>query len=320
MLSVSEADFIAAFKNLQSPTLVAKHFGYSSIRQVQDRKKRIEDRLGILLPVSDKRPAYNTASIDHSHNAMATFSIADGHIIIGGDAHYWPGEAPTMHRAYVELCKRLKPKAVVMNGDAFDGASISRFPSIGWEKKPGVKDELEVVQTRLGEIQKAAIGAKRFWTAGNHDLRFESRLAAVAPEYKDVKGIHLKDHFPEWIPCWFLSVNNDQVEIRHREKGGVHAAYNNTKEAGISIVTGHDHRADVVAYNDRTGRRYGVRHGMMAESPMDGQFVHYLEGRRINWQSSLAVLTFRGGLMLQPELCLQVKPGLAEFRGELLSV
>jgi hypothetical protein len=172
-------------------------------------------------------------------------------------------------------------------------------------------------------VMDAAPSAKRIWTAGNHDLRFESRLANVASEYRGVKGIHLKDHCPEWTPAWFCTVNGgtqSHTEIRHREKGGVHAGYNNTKESGVSIVTGHDHRADVVAYDDRRGRRYGVRHGMGADSSRDPQFVNYLEGKQVNWASGLAVLTYKDGVLLQPELALRYGEDSYQFRGEVVKV
>ena len=228
-----------------------------------------------------------------------------------------------MHRAYCYLSKKIKPFAQVWNGDAFDGSSISRFPSIGWESKPSVQEELETVQERSKEVIESSPNSKRIWTAGNHDLRFESRIAANSPEYRDVKGIHLKDHIPEWQPAWFVTVNEglpSHTEIRHREKGGVHAAYNNTKESGVNIVTGHDHVADVKAYNDRRGRRYGVRHGMTADSPRDPQFVNYLEGRLVNWQAAVAVLTYRDGVLLQPELALRFDDDSFEFRGEIIKI
>jgi hypothetical protein len=39
-----------------------------------------------------------------------------------------------------------------------------------------------------------------------------------------------------------------------------------------------------------------------------------------NWQSAIGVLTYKDGRLLQPELCLKVGNGLAEFRGEVFSV
>ena len=249
--------------------------------------------------------------------------VKNGIILVAGDQHYWPGSIPVMHRAFVYLAKKMKPFAIIWNGDAFDGSSISRFPSIGWESKPSVAEEIEAVQDRSSEILKASPNSKRVWTAGNHDLRMESRIAANLPELRNLKGVHLKDHIPEWTPAWFVTVNEGQqshTEIRHRENGGVHAGYNNTLKSGVNMVTGHDHRADVVAYDDRRGRRYAVRHGMTADSSRDPQFVNYLEGKKTNWQSGFAVLTYKNGILLQPELALKFGEDSFEFRGEVIDV
>lgn len=291
---------------------MAKQLDMSEAK-ISERRRNVERSLGISL----------RATSNEEYKGIREEVITDGVVIVGSDAHYWPGDPPTMHRAMVMLIKHLQPKVIVCNGDVFDGSSISRFPSIGWENTPLVKQELEVVQDRLEEIRQAYKNAKTYHTAGNHDLRFESRLAQVAPEYRGVQGIHLKDHLPGWIPCWALDINrgtHSWTEIRHREKAGIHAAYRNTVEAGVSVVTGHDHRAEVVPYTDRRGMRYGVRTGMMADSALDPQFRDYMEAKRTNWQSAVGVLTYRGGDLLYPELCLKVKDGMVEFRGERLTV
>lgn len=321
---VSDAEFIQLWKLHGSPSAVGKVLG-SAGRVVHERKKRIEKRCGIRLPTIDPigRKAYDESMLVTADRVEVQLTLRDGVILVISDQHFWPDHVPTMHRAFCYLAKKLKPFALIWNGDAFDGAGISRFPSIGWENKPSVKEELDTVRTRSLEVLKASPNSKRIHNAGNHDLRFESRIAAVASEYKDVHGIHLKDHLPEWTPAWFTTINagtDSHTEIRHRENGGIHASYNNTLKSGVSIVTGHDHRADVVAYDDRRGRRYGVRAGMGAESCRDSQFVNYLEGRKTNWQSACAVLTYKDGMLLQPELALQVKEGVFEFRGELVKV
>lgn len=308
----SSAEFIKLFEAGLSVREIAKTLDMAEDK-VQARRKRIENHLGISL-----RKANN-----EEYKGIREETIVDGVVIVGSDAHYWPGDPPTMHRAMVTLIKHLQPKVIVCNGDVFDGSSISRFPSIGWENTPNVNQELEVVQDRLEEIRQAYKNAKTYHTAGNHDLRFESRLAQVAPEYRGVKGIHLKDHLPGWIPCWAVDINRGEhswTEIRHREKSGIHAAYRNTVEAGVSVVTGHDHRAEVVPYTDRRGRRYGVRTGMMADSALDPQFRDYMEAKRPNWQSAIGVLTYKGGDLMHPELCLKVSDGVVEFRAERIAV
>jgi hypothetical protein len=317
----TEEEFISLWIEHQSATKVAKILNLDK-RSVFARRFGIEQRRGITLPVLDaRRPQYNKMLIT-ADRVEVKLNLPDGIILVISDQHFWPGIVPTMHRAFCQMAKKLKPFATIWNGDSFDGSSISRFQSIGWEKKPSVSQELEAVKDRSREVINASPNSLRIWTAGNHDLRMESRLANVAPEFANMHGVHLKDHIPEWTPAWFITVNEGtpgHTEIRHREKGGIHAGYRNTLESGVNIVTGHDHRADIVPYNDRRGRRYSVRAGMGADSPRDPQFVHYLEGKSGNWQSAFAVLTYKHGALLCPELALRVSDDSYEFRGEVIS-
>jgi hypothetical protein len=314
----TEEEFVNIWSRLQSASLVAKELGINE-RPVHARRRAMEAK-GWTFKVTDRR---KPAMLITDDRVEVKLTLHDGVIIVSGDQHFHPGNIPTMHKAYCYLAKKLQPYALIWNGDAFDGASISRHPSIGWENKPSVRQELECVKDRSAEVIKACPNAKRIWSLGNHDARMETRLATVAHEYRDVHGMHLKDHIPEWTPAWFVTVNEGTeswTEIRHREKGGLHAGYNNTKESGVTLVTGHDHRADVVAYDDRRGRRYGVRHGMGADSSRDAPFVNYLEGKHTNWQAAIAVLTYKDGVLLQPELALRMGPDTFQFRGEIIKV
>lgn len=246
--------------------------------------------------------------------------VMDGVVLVGSDAHYWPGVISTAHRAFVRACELLKPVAVVMNGDMLDGASISRHPPIGWESRPGLVNEIEACKDRLGEIVKATLSKKtrRFWPLGNHDARFETRLATVAPEYAKINGIHLRDHFVDFEACWSIWVNNDVV-IKHRNRGGIHAAHNNTLWAGKTIVTGHLHSLKVTPLNDYNGPRWGVDTGTMAD-PFGDQFSGYMEDNPRSWRSGFVVLTFHNGRLLWPEICHVISQNEAEFRGKVYSV
>ena len=317
----SDKEFIALWNTHHSANLVAKSLGVAPVN-VHSRKRRIEKRYSIRLATIDpRRPSYDQSMLITADRVEVKLTLRNGVILVGGDFHFWPGCVPTMHRAFCFLAKKYKPFATIWNGDAFDGASISRFPDIGWEKKPTVKQELEAVRDRSAEVMTASPNSKRIWCAGNHDLRAESRLASVVPEFGGVKGFHLKDHVPEWIPAWFVTVNggtDSHTEIRHRERGGIHASYLNTVHSGVTIVTGHDHVADVKRFVDRRGWRYGVRHGMGADAARDPQFVNYLEGRTPSWSAGLALLTYKDGKLLQPELALRWDEDHFEFRGEII--
>src|SRR5262249_18428528 len=152
--------------------------------------------------------------------------------LIGSDGHFWPGKKSTATRAFIKFAREQEPRAIILNGDALDFASISRHPPIGWESTPTVQQEIEAGQEIFHEIESAATRrCKRIWTLGNHDSRFETRIATHAPEFAKVKGIHLQDHFPLWEPAWSAWIN-DEVVVKHRFKGGIHATHNNTMWAG----------------------------------------------------------------------------------------
>lgn len=270
------------------------------------------------------RGGHLPASIHHEldkHDAAKYLEIENGTVIVGSDFHYWPGIVTTAHRAFVGFIKALKPKAVILNGDVLDGATISRFPPIGWTDadKPSLISEMETCQERLTEIEDAcSVGCYKLWTLGNHDGRFESKLALTAPQFVKLHGMHLKDHFPSWKTAWAGFINNDVV-VKHRYKGGIHATHNNTVNSGKTIVTGHLHSLKVTPFSDYNGVRWGVDTGTVAEC-YGPQTVDYTELNPVNWRSGFAVLTFRNGKLLWPELVHVVGEGLVDFRGDLHEV
>src|SRR5690349_3993729 len=95
---------------------------------VYARRRTLERKLGRQITGPDH---HNQTRFHVSHPHRICFEVRSGVVLVGSDGHYWPGEPSTAHRAFVHFTKELKPKAVIFNGDAFDGASISRHPPIG---------------------------------------------------------------------------------------------------------------------------------------------------------------------------------------------
>lgn len=317
-----EKDFIALFESI-GPRALARKLGYSSDRPVLGRRERIEERRNIkIIAPKDTRAIIR----EGEPHARLHLKIDTGMVIIGSDSHYIPGEPSTAHRAFVHFCKEFKQqlKAVIKNGDELDGATISRHAPIGWEKRPSLVDEMEVVKDRLGEIEKV-IGAAcpLYWPLGNHDARFSTRLAHVAPEYARVYGVQLKDHFPFWKPCWGLWINDDVV-VKHRMKGGVHATRTNALNSGKTIITGHLHSLKVTPLTDYNGTRWGVDCGTMMEpgigEPWGEQAVNYTEDNALDWRSGFVILTFHKGRLLWPEVVHVIERGKVEFRGRIIEV
>jgi hypothetical protein len=313
----SDAEFVELFRTHQSPTKVAEILGVH-VRNALQRRRRIEERHKAKLEASSPRARHYKHLHPVEHTARRHVEISDGTVIVFSDAHFWPGVRTTAFRALTRLIGDLDPKVVVCNGDAFDGASISRYPRIGWDSKPSVVEELKACEAALGEVEEVAKGAKLFWPLGNHDARFENRLAANAAEFEGVKGFTLKEHFPAWAPCWSVWLNADVV-IKHRYKGGINAPRANTLNAGRSMVTGHLHSLKVSPLSDYNGARFGVDTGTLAD-PSGPQFIDYLEDGPTDWRSGFAVLTFHKGRLLWPELVHAFEEGKVEFRGQVIEV
>jgi len=315
---LSDQEFVDLWNKLGSVAEIAKLM-QMDYRSVFRRRRKIENKLGInLLSLDQNSP---NLRVFYSHNNVRTnVELENGVIVIASDCHYWPGIISTGHRAFLKIIKDLKPQMVVMNGDVFDGASISRHPVSGWDALPNVKQELEACQERLNEVEKAAKGAALHWTWGNHDMRFNARLASqVGETFKGVIGMNLTDHFPMWKFSISLMVN-DHTMIKHRYHNGIHAAYNNALKAGTSIVTGHLHSLKVTPWSDYGGSRYGVDTGTLCN--IDGDQFGYAEDNPRNHRSGFAVLTFHEGKLMPPELCevIDEDEGLAYFRGEVIKV
>lgn len=221
-----------------------------------------------------------------------------------------------MLRAFKKMVEDLQPAGIILNGDVLDFPKISRHPPIGWEKTPMPQEEIEAAQDHLSDIQRRGKRAKRSWTLGNHDARFETRLATVAPEFAKISGIHLHDHFPLWEKCWSTWINNEVV-VKHRFKGGIHATHNNTMWSGKTMVTGHLHSAKVTPFTDYNGTRFGVDTGCVAETDAK-QFTDYTEDNPLNWRSAFCVLTFKDGEMLWPELATKFSEDKFQFRGQVI--
>lgn len=352
----SDDEFISLCKQHRSAVVVARALKQSS-RSVLERRRTMEAKYNIVLSFDaadyrslDVRRAEQKARSEiNSINSGRKAKIPDGKrralsappepdavehvpsewryqmrvrngcLVIGSDAHYKPEIISTAHRAMVTLVKRLKPDAVILNGDLLDGSSISRHFRIRWHRVFTVKEELETLQDRLAEIEAVAGNAKLIRTWGNHDSNFETRLSGHVPQYEGLAGFTLWEHLPKWQPCMSVFVNDERgLVVKHRFKGGMHAPHNNTLWAGRSMATGHLHSQKVQPITDYNGTRYGVDTGTIA-TPEDEAF-HYAEDDPRNWRSGFAVLTFVDGELMPPDLVTVISKDRVWFRGEAINV
>ena len=321
---VSDDEFIRIWNESTSAVEVGQKTGLS-YRSVFARRRTIEFKLGITLrggPVG--QPSIEKKKIKQTQGHVRRgMDIEKGRVIVFSDAHFQPGEVTTAYKALLMLIKEFKGelKAIVANGDMFDGAQASRHPRIQWSSTPTVKEELEACQEFMGGIEDAASkNTELIWCLGNHDARFETFLsnAGGLATYEGVKGFSLKDHFPMWKSCWSYWINEDTC-IKHKWKGGFGATRGNTLNAGVNYITGHTHNLSVFPVTDLSpafnmGTRWGVQTGTLADIHSEA-FVHYTEDAPVDWRSGFVLLSFENGRMLMPEMIMVCGEDEFEFRG-----
>jgi hypothetical protein len=312
----SDEEFLLLFEKL-GPYEAAKKLGISR-RGAFKKRAELEQRLQITISPPPLSRGHRKFGV--SYPAKLEIEAQHGTVLIGSDPHCWPGDDAPAWRAFVAHAKEAQPQAIVLSGDIIDGARISRFPPIGYAEKPTLRAELDEVDARLHELRLAAQAAKLYWILGNHDLRFENRLAYAAPEFGGIEGFSLRDQFPAWTLGISARINNSVV-IKHRFKGGIHAPFSNTLYAGLSIVTAHHHALQVIPFSDYRGTRWGVDAGTLA-NPTDPQF-EYTEDNPLNWRRGHILLSFVGGELLWPEVSRIVEIGgrvYSDFRGQLREI
>ncbi len=312
-ITSTDEEFIEELKTLGVQGTANKYSVYHGA--VSSRRVRLEAKLGKAissLPLSQR-------GLGSSLTHRLEHEIKDGQVLIGSDAHLLPGKTTAAWNWFKHFVKKIQPELLILDGDIMDLPKASRHDPIGWEEQPEVVDELNWAVAELEDLEDIAGKARLVWPAGNHDLIFERNLAKNAIEFAGVKGFHLKDHFPAWEPCWQIWIN-DNVQIKHRWKGGDHAGFNNALRSGNTMVTGHDHQLCVRPYADSNGIRWGVQTGTLADPLYGPQFINYTEDNPKSWTPGFILLTFHNGELLWPEQIHVTSKTTATFRGEVLTL
>lgn len=145
-------------------------------------------------------------------------------------------------------------------------------------------------------------------------------IAAKAPELAGVHGVHLKDHFPLWQPCWSVEINDgiNTTVIKHTFKGGINAPRNNVDASGTHFVTNHLHCAQIRPVTKRHHTFYGVDTGCIADI-YGPQFLYAQDNPR-DWRPGFAILTYRNERLMLPELVLGIDSEHVQFRSEIFKV
>jgi hypothetical protein len=312
-VNLTQEQFVQAWHTAGgSPQTMAEQTGMS-VRRIYERRLTLQKR-GVFLTTN---PRAGNTSAPYSSPAKferrRLFEIRDGVVVVFSDAHYLPDHSTVAHDALEAVVREVKPQLVVANGDLVDGDTISRYdPTRGHHKRFTVREELDCVKLHLDSLRRVTGKARLAWVLGNHDVRLSRHIAVKSPELLDMPMTRLEDWFPAWPLSWTVEINSGtagMTVIRHRNQAGM--LHLQATKAGCHYVHGHLHRLNVHTVATFNGFRYSVDTGSLADPDSEG--FDYAEGNAPHCQG-FAVLTYKDGKLLQPELC-YVQDGQAWFRG-----
>jgi len=138
----SDGQIISVIENSASMAEASRQLGIE-LSALYKRRKRIEAKVKEPLKAPNDNLQMQKRLEATTHPKAQNLGILNGTVVIFSDAHFWPGIHTTAYRGLLWAIKELQPKAVIANGDIFDGAGISRHPRIGWDKAPTVMQELK---------------------------------------------------------------------------------------------------------------------------------------------------------------------------------
>src|SRR5512145_1434992 len=113
-LKVTDERLIELFKQGKSVSKIAGALGMST-RGVQNRKAVLQDQGYTFDYKPDGKLVRERKKALTDYKARIRWKIPDGIVMVGSDAHYWPGYVSAAHRGFLHLIKRLKPTAIVLN-------------------------------------------------------------------------------------------------------------------------------------------------------------------------------------------------------------
>ena len=113
-------------------------------------------------------------------------------------------------------------------------------------------------------------------------------------------------------------IDGGATMVKHIPKGGgVGATRNTTLNGGISTVNGHLHSQNVRPLSDYNRfDRYGVDTGMVSDK--EHRAFGYCQDSPLDWRSGFALLTYRDGRLMYPELITKWDDKTVQFRGNLI--
>jgi len=198
-----------------------------------------------------------------AHNAPSEFSFScpgswahkpapfhiggERKIVAFSDIHY-PYHDPRAVDVTLEHAYKIGADTLLINGDAVDHYSLSRYEKNPLRRK--FPEELEAMREFLAMLRKAFPKAWIIWNEGNHEVRLDAYLAKQTPDMYGLVELsipslyHLPVHGIDYVKTSqdLISGHLHWYHGHEWRLAGIHAATNLMRRCGVSAVAGHVHR------------------------------------------------------------------------------
>jgi len=310
MTLLDEQEFVRTYYDLTDKGLtdveISSEMGYTDIRGYYRRKANLSKKYDLQLYKDNSYKPHGTKEYFLDHPFTGVFF---------SDAHFWPESVAPLSPAYwimLQIIEHIQPEVIHDGGDSLDGATISRHPRNGFEERPSLVDEIKGCIDAKGLIKDASKDSDLIWSEGNHDSRFNTRIANDVAQFEGLSGFSIDDHFPDWDIArkWVI---NETLFSSHKWKGGKNAAMNNALWGGISFISGHTHELYDRIITDYNGVRYGISTGTLAW--IYGPQFTYTDAL-VDWQCGFYIIHF-DGKTIRPERVHVHNDGTAYWSGKI---
>jgi hypothetical protein len=247
--------------------------------------------------------------------------------LLYGDTHQ-PYEDKVATSIVAQVASLLTPSVVCNMGDLLDCYSLSRF-----DKDPhrieSLQDEIDMARAHLAMMRQASPGSRFLLLEGNHEVRLQRTIwnmpgpaASLAklqvfqesmtwPILLDTAGLGV-----EWVPHIGQARQSflPKFILKHGtvvRKKSAYTASGELEKYNRSGASGHTHRLGMHWHNDHHGSHLWVETGCTCSTTPE-----YVEDP--DWQSGCVVLTFdsqTGAVAAEP---VEIRNGLAIWRGNVL--
>lgn len=209
---------------------------------------------------------------------------------------HWPFENQTVIDRFCEYVQKHQPEWIILNGDAWDMYSHSKFPRSHNVFTP--REERDLARRKnedfWREIRRVAPSAKLFQLLGNHDVRPLKRIAEAYPAAEDWIEEALKKEFTfEGVTTIYDPREELMLDPRvaafhgYRSQLGAHRDY-----TLLCTINGHTHKGGVVFRRIR-GRTLWEGNSGLAGNP-EAKGLTYTPQRITDWTPGFLAGDFWG--------------------------